>query len=161
MQVTKPQKHKYTKIGKGLLLHGALVNNQNTRITPNIKTRTGFGPSCNFYVRMHVNFTRLKIEAGNVKKQSSKCARAIKTIPREYWCDCWAIRNIEAIAKALDRQGARFSINHLGDFKIIVGISIVLILTIIPAKVEAMQKIPWLVCMKTMTQKTHNFTFAS
>ena len=60
----------------------------------------------------------------------------------------WAIRNIEAIAKALDRQGARLLM--LGDFKIIVGISIVLILTIIPAKVEAIEKIPWLVCMKTM-----------
>ena len=61
----------------------------------------------------------------------------------------WAIRNIEAIAKALDRQGA--SLLMLGDFKIIVGISIVLILTIIPSKVEAIEKIPWLVCMKIMT----------
>ena len=61
----------------------------------------------------------------------------------------WAIRNIEAIAKALDRQGARLLM--LGDFKIIVGISIVLILTIIPSKVEAIEKIPWLVCMKIMT----------
>ena len=61
----------------------------------------------------------------------------------------WAIRNIEAIAKALDRQGARLLM--LGDFKIIVGISIVLILTIIPAKVEVIEKIPWLVCMKIMT----------
>ena len=61
----------------------------------------------------------------------------------------WAIRNIEVIAKALDRQGARLLM--LGDFKIIVGISIVLILTITPSKVEAIEKIPWLVCMKTMT----------
>ena len=38
-----------------------------------------------------------------------------------------------------------------GDFKIIVGISIVLILPIIPAKVEAIEKIPWLVCVKIMT----------
>ena len=45
----------------------------------------------------------------------------------------WAIRNIEAIAKALDRQGARLLM--LGDFKVIVEISIVLIFTIIPAKV--------------------------
>ena len=60
----------------------------------------------------------------------------------------WAIRNIEAIAKALDKQGARLLM--MGDFKIIVGISMVLILTIIPAKVEAIEKIPWLVCMKTM-----------
>ena len=66
--MTKPQKHKYTKIGKGLLLDGALVNNYKTRITPNINTRTGFAPWCNFYERMHVNFTRLKIEAGNVRK---------------------------------------------------------------------------------------------
>ena len=44
----------------------------------------------------------------------------------------WAIRNIEAFAKALDRQGARLLM--LGDFKIIVGISIILILTIIPAR---------------------------
>ena len=61
----------------------------------------------------------------------------------------WTIRNVEAIAKAIDKQGARLSM--LGDFKIIVGISIVLILPIIPAKVEAIEKIPWLVCMKTMT----------
>ena len=61
----------------------------------------------------------------------------------------WAIRNIEAIAKALDRQGARLLM--LGDFKIIVGISIVLILTIRPAKVEVIEKIPWLVCIKIMT----------
>ena len=51
--------------------------------------------------------------------------------------------------KALDRQGTRLLM--LGDFKIIVGISIVLILTIIPAKVEVIEKIPWLVCMKIMT----------
>ena len=50
--------------------------------------------------------------------------------------------------KALDRQGTRLLM--LGDFKIIVPISIVLILTIIPAKVKAIEKIPWLVCMKTM-----------
>ena len=61
----------------------------------------------------------------------------------------WAIWNIEVIAKALDRQGARLLI--LGDFKIIVGISIVLILTITPSKVETIEKTPWLVCMKTMT----------
>ena len=61
----------------------------------------------------------------------------------------WAIRNIEVIAKALDRPGARLLM--LGDFKIIVGISIVLILTITPSKVEAIEKTPWLVCMKTMT----------
>ena len=56
---------------------------------------------------------------------------------------------MEAIAKALDRQGARLLM--LGDFKVIVEISIVLIFTIIPAKVEAIEKIPWLVCMKIMT----------
>ena len=61
----------------------------------------------------------------------------------------WAIRNMEAIAKALDRQGARLLM--LGDFKVIVEISIVLIFTIIPAKVEAIEKMPWLVCMKIMT----------
>ena len=60
----------------------------------------------------------------------------------------WAIRNIEAIAKALDKQGARLLM--VGDFKINVGISIVLILKIIPPEVEAIEKIPWLVCMKTM-----------
>ena len=61
----------------------------------------------------------------------------------------WAIRNIEVIAKALDRQGARLLM--LGDFKIIVRISIVLILTITPSKVEIIEETPWLVCMKTMT----------
>ena len=59
------------------------------------------------------------------------------------------IRNVEALAKALDKQGARLLM--FGDFKIIVGISIVLIPPIIPSKVEAIEKIPWLVCMKTMT----------
>jgi len=51
----------------------------------------------------------------------------------------WAIQNIAEIAKALDRQGARLLM--LGGLKIIVGISIVLIFTIIPAKVEAIEKI--------------------
>ena len=67
--MTKPQKpHKCTKIGKGPLLQGAFVNNKNTRIASNFKTGTGFALSCNFYVRTQVDFTRLKIEVGNVKK---------------------------------------------------------------------------------------------
>ena len=59
------------------------------------------------------------------------------------------MRNIGENAKALDRQGARLLM--LGDLKVIVEISILLIFTIIPAKVEAIEKIPWLVCMKIMT----------